>query len=49
MLINFEEIRKILLSSNININGCFHIGAHECEEINFYNQIGLNYNDIIWG
>jgi len=48
MLINFEEIRKILLANNITINGCFHIGAHECEEINFYNHIGLKYNDIIW-
>ena len=48
MLIDFEEIRKILLANNITINGCFHIGAHECEEINFYNHIGLKNNDIIW-
>jgi FkbM family methyltransferase len=48
MLISFEEINKILLNRNININGCFHIGAHECEELSFYNQLGLKLEDIIW-
>jgi FkbM family methyltransferase len=48
MLISFEEINKILLSNNININGSFHIGAHECEESQFYNQLGLNPEDVIW-
>jgi FkbM family methyltransferase len=48
MLINFEEIYKILLSKNININGCFHIGAHECEEIDFYNKLGVKKEDIVW-
>jgi FkbM family methyltransferase len=48
MLISFEEINKILLSNNININGSFHIGAHECEELQFYNKIGLKPEDIVW-
>jgi hypothetical protein len=48
MLISFEEIEKILLLNKINITGSFHIGAHECEELQFYNQIGLNPEDIIW-
>jgi len=48
MLISFEEINKILLSKKININGSFHIGAHECEELQFYNQIGLKPIDVIW-
>jgi FkbM family methyltransferase len=48
MLISFEEINKILLSNKINITGCFHIGAHECEELNFYNQMGLKAEDIVW-
>ena len=48
MLISFEEIKKILLDNNININGSFHIGAHECEELNFYNQLGLKAEDIVW-
>ena len=48
MLITFEEIYKILLSKNIKIKGSFHIGAHECEEMNFYNNIGLKQEDIVW-
>ena len=41
MLITFEQINEILLSKNININGSFHIGAHDCEELTFYNKLGL--------
>jgi FkbM family methyltransferase len=48
MLICFEEISKILLENNISIFGSFHIGAHECEETNFYNQLGLNPEDVVW-
>ena len=48
MLISFEEINKVLLSKNININGAFHIGAHDCEEIPFYNSLGLKNEDVIW-
>ena len=48
MLLSFEEIKKILLSKNINITGSFHIGAHECEELTFYNSLGIKNDDIIW-
>ena len=48
MLISFDEIVKILLKNNIHIFGSFHIGAHECEEIHFYNKLGLKLEDIIW-
>ena len=48
MLISFEEINKILLLKNINITGSFHIGAHECEEITFYNNLGLEHKDVVW-
>ena len=48
MLISFDEIVKILLKNNIHIFGSFHIGAHECEEIHFYNNLGLKLEDIIW-
>ena len=37
MLINFAEIIKILQENDIHIFGSFHIGAHECEEMHFYN------------
>jgi FkbM family methyltransferase len=48
MLISFEEINKILLSKNINITGSFHIGAHDCEELSFYNILGIKNEDIVW-
>jgi FkbM family methyltransferase len=48
MLISFEHINNILLSNKIIINGSFHIGAHECEEMTFYNKLGLTPEKIIW-
>jgi FkbM family methyltransferase len=48
MLISFEKIVKILIENNIRIFGSFHIGAHECEEINFYNKLGLKLEDVVW-
>ena len=48
MLIKYEEIIKVLLENNIHIQGSFHVGAHECEELSFYNQIGLKNEDVVW-
>jgi len=48
MLIPFKSIHEILLENNIQISGAFHIGAHECEELGFYGQLGLLNTDIIW-
>jgi FkbM family methyltransferase len=48
MLISFEEINKILLDNKISVNGCFHIGAHECEELDFYNKLEIKKEDVIW-
>jgi len=48
MYITFDEINNILLSKNINVNGVFHIGAHECEELSFYNRLGVKTENIIW-
>lgn len=48
MLIRFEEIAQILLENNIHVFGSFHIGAHECEEMHFYNQLGLKAEDVVW-
>jgi FkbM family methyltransferase len=48
MLISIQEINNILLSNQININGCFHIGAHECEELLFYNILGIKNENILW-
>ncbi len=38
----------MLLSKNINITGGFHIGAHDCEEIEFYNRLGVKNENIVW-
>ena len=48
MLISCEEVKEILSSNNIDIRGCFHIGAHECEEINVYNRLGIKPENIVW-
>ena len=48
MLITTEEVKNILLTKNINVTGIFHIGAHDCEELSFYNEIGVSNDDIIW-
>ena len=48
MLIPVEIIRDILSSANIHINGAFHIGAHNCEELTAYSQLGLSDTKIVW-
>jgi FkbM family methyltransferase len=48
MLFSFEEINKILQEKKIKITGAFHIGAHKCEELEFYNKLGLNNESVIW-
>jgi len=48
MLISFEQIYNVLLSKQINITGAFHIGAHDCEEIEFYNRLGVKNENMVW-
>jgi FkbM family methyltransferase len=48
MLINLQQINKLILDKNINIIGAFHIGAFECEELPFYNSLGLKNEDVVW-
>ena len=49
MLIDYNEIHKVLQANNIKITGALHIGAHECEELQFYNtNLNLKNEDIIW-
>lgn len=48
MYISFEEINTLLLSKNIIVNGSFHLGAHECEEMEFYNKLGIKKENIVW-
>ena len=46
MLISISEINSILLQYGIKINGFFHIGAHDCEEMVFYEQMVSNDNIV---
>jgi hypothetical protein len=48
MYIPISQINEILLKHNIHITGAFHIGAHDCEELPFYNKLNLLNEDIIW-
>jgi FkbM family methyltransferase len=48
MLISFEAIINVLLSKQINITGGFHIGSHDCEEMEFYNRLGITNENIVW-
>ena len=48
MLIKNTEVINILNSNNIKIIGVLHLGAHECEELPFYNEIGVSNENIVW-
>jgi len=48
MLISLSKIYDVLRENNIYINGVLHIGAHECEELPFYNSLNVDNNNIIW-
>ena len=44
MLIPFKELYYLY---NLNISGILHIGAHECEELNDYEEY-IPRNKILW-
>jgi len=49
MLIQREKIIELIQKYKIKINGVFHIGAHECQEINFYEKfLGINKYNVYW-
>jgi hypothetical protein len=48
MLIDYNLILNELKKVNIVPSGAFHIGAHECEEMDFYKRLGLTENDVCW-
>lgn len=48
MLISFDEINYFLTKHNLHFKGVLHVGAHECEEITFYNRLGIANEDVIW-
>jgi FkbM family methyltransferase len=48
MLIDFSLIYKFLEGSGKTPRGVFHIGAHECEEKEAYNTMGISDTNIVW-
>lgn len=41
------SLNELIKKYNIVIRGILHIGAHECEEINFYEQF-ISRDNILW-
>lgn len=48
MLLDPNLVRQIIAQYNINVTGVLHVGAHDCEELGFYQSIGLTPNDVVW-
>ena len=49
MLIDAKTIINILKLNKITTTGIFHIGAHDCEEYNFYNEeLCVKPCDMLW-
>lgn len=48
MLIPFHHVQSYLQGKGISITGILHIGAHECEELQAYNNGGIPANMIDW-
>jgi FkbM family methyltransferase len=48
MLISIDTVKSIIQKYNINITGILHIGAHDCEELEYYNLFGVKQEDVVW-
>jgi FkbM family methyltransferase len=48
MLISYYEICNVLYANEIHITGAFHVGAYECEEMDFYQILGLSPSNVVW-
>jgi FkbM family methyltransferase len=48
MLIDPAVIQTILNVTNTPLTGVFHVGAHDCEEMSFYNGWGITADKVIW-
>lgn len=45
MLISFDDLIK---KYNLKIKGVIHVGAHKCEEMEYYLKNGIGYDKVIW-
>jgi len=48
MLIKEEDVIAALNAANIKPSGVLHIGAHECEELPFYERMGISQENVVW-
>lgn len=49
MLVDGNKIREKLSSFGIDVTGVLHIGAHDCEELQFYQDyLQISPENIIW-
>jgi FkbM family methyltransferase len=42
------DIRLLFKKYKLKINGILHIGAHHCEELHSYRNIGVKEDQIVW-
>jgi len=48
MLIKEKEVIELLYKHNIHCKGVLHLGSHECEELPFYERLGIAKTNILW-
>lgn len=48
MLIKQETVIQVLSDHGIKPTGVLHIGAHECEELPFYERLGISKKHMLW-
>lgn len=46
MLIPQDKVRELL--GHLRITGVLHVGAHECEELEFYTTLGVESRNVYW-
>ena len=42
------KMQQLVHQFNLNVKGILHIGAHECEELNAYKQVGVAPEKTYW-
>ena len=51
MIIHIDALKSAFAENDVSFSdftGALHIGAHRCEEIWFYEQMGISRFDVIW-
>lgn len=48
MIIPKDKAAACLTMNGITPKGVFHLGAHDCEELGFYNSVGITNEQCVW-